>query len=268
MQRLALVAWALAAGCVFDSSGLTTSTSPPPSPEAGPDLQPWPDSVPADADRGGRAEGLDSSPPPDRRPPDQLVPDSFVCTKQCSGCCEGNTCLPGHHTDSCGKQGAKCQSCGNKVCSNQVCTSCSHSTECPGDRVCTKGSCETAFDRDYTLTVYSATVMATKPDGSDWDVVSAPPDPVAEVIMSGSSKGKTATVWDTTSPYWAHDLSLRVSQTSKLTIKVSDDDIAYSEAIGNAELSGAALLSALHSGVAVVPGTSQLINATLHFTPK
>ncbi|MFO0598371.1 MAG: hypothetical protein U0228_23905 [Myxococcaceae bacterium] len=69
------------------------------------------------------------------------APSTCNVTTCPSGCCQGNVCLPGTSTSSCGTGGATCSACGsNQTCASGQCTFACNATTCPGG-CCQGGVC-------------------------------------------------------------------------------------------------------------------------------
>lgn len=244
----------LGAACVFEGRG-TPSGSEPPDQRAPIRLTPLADVNTAGAEAAPRIDtrkpqlapdrGADLAPSPDGTPP---------CTAlTCAGCCAGNACKVPTTNSLCGSAGQPCQDCAStgKVCSAAgSCTNCSASEECSGETLCLSGVCKSAYGRKYTITMYSAKVLATKPNGPRWDSQSNP-DPRAVLTIAGQGSWETITAWDKLDPVWDQFVDHRTLQ-ADTQVDVSVYDVELSgppELMGKVTLSPGVPLAALRSGI-------------------
>jgi hypothetical protein len=84
-------------------------------------------------------------------------PKAYNCEKECSGCCDGNTCAKGNSDSYCGKNGNKCKKCGSGYeCSSKwcqkVCKKHDHKS-CDGKKIVWKDCNENTND-DYKICTY------------------------------------------------------------------------------------------------------------------
>jgi Ca2+-dependent lipid-binding protein len=94
------------------------------------------------------------------------------------------------------------------------------------------GGTENDFHKPWTFTVVSATVTATKDDGSMWDPDNSAPDPFATVTLAGTVLGMTETRDDTLAPFWNTALDpVVVDFGETLSIDLTDEDTTFDDSI-------------------------------------
>jgi hypothetical protein len=87
----------------------------------------------------------------------------------------------------------------------------------------------------YTITVISAELVPSKPDGRPWDVGDGPPDPVVVVSVKGAGTGtvRTTKVQDSTAPVWKESGQVTINRGDHLSISIVDKDLAEDDFIAS-----------------------------------
>jgi hypothetical protein len=167
-----------------------------------------------------------------------------VCQLACGDCGAGETCTP---------EGA---------C---IYPPCATSADCAADAVCVLGTCATPFDRIYRVTLVSAQVPATKPDGSSWDPFGGLPDPLVDVELDGVTYTSTV-VSDTLAATWNAvlcEVPLHASSTVRVALwdydPASSNDLVFDT--GPQPLPAAWL----HDGTVTVSGPDGVAQVVLRF---
>lgn len=89
------------------------------------------------------------------------------------------------------------------------------------------------FGRAWTFTVESATITATKSDGTAWDGDGSPPDPFVKVMLNGGLIATTPELEDTRTPSWDFATNPVVIQAGdSLSLAIFDGDVLSDDTIG------------------------------------
>jgi hypothetical protein len=104
--------------------------------------------------------------------------------------------------------------------------------------VCVAGTCSTAYNRTYTVTMVSAKInqldYSSVPAGEAWDVPGGMPDPLV-VITVGSASWQTSAKQDTLTPTWNEGFDVMIKQGELFRLDVWDDDLTTPDWIGGFE---------------------------------
>lgn len=130
-----------------------------------------------------------------------------------------------------------CATCTVAAAGQLITDSCTGSDICicaGTEDFCSDGDCEAAYSQQYVVDIISATLPATKPDGSCWDVVGCgAPDIWVDVrLANGTEVVASVTRDDTFSADWttAYSSPLTLVAGAELVATVYDDDgVAGSE---------------------------------------
>ncbi|MBK8257745.1 MAG: hypothetical protein IPK82_34385 [Polyangiaceae bacterium] len=87
----------------------------------------------------------------------------------------------------------------------------------------------------YTITIISADIAPSKPDGRGWDVGNGPPDPVVTVTVRGAGSGtvRSSKLQDTTSPNWRESGQVTINRGDHLSVSIVDKDLAADDPIAS-----------------------------------
>lgn len=138
--------------------------------------------------------------------------ESDTCADTCSGCCDGETCLPSSE-QTCGSSGAACVSCA-------------------GAEICTPNGC--AVEPLYDILITAATVQQRKDDGTAWDLDFEPEVYVRAFVFDGAS----STIEQTTTAAEGYNPSfnqlLRIGKTGQgfstsFALTIYDEDSASND---------------------------------------
>ncbi|WP_420814236.1 hypothetical protein [Polyangium fumosum] len=80
----------------------------------------------------------------------------------------------------------------------------------------------------YTITIISADLVPSKPDGRPWDAGDGPPDPVVVVSVKGAGTGavRTTKKQDSIAPTWRESGQVTINRGDHLSISIIDKDLA------------------------------------------
>lgn len=100
---------------------------------------------------------------------------------------------------------------------------------CTGDTICI-ATCEPVVPRAYRITNISHSVPATKPDGSPWDVGSAP-DLFVVVSVNAVQLAETQYVSDQLSAAWPGPFNIQLTAGASLVVASFDDDVSANDEV-------------------------------------
>lgn len=99
------------------------------------------------------------------------------------------------------------------------------------DDVNCSGSCEEALPGTYLIVVQEASIPATKPSGSAWDIDGSDPDPFVELSVGGDSS-MTSTKMNTMTPSWGESAEVDLSLGDSMEFTVWDRDSVDHDEVG------------------------------------
>lgn len=90
----------------------------------------------------------------------------------------------------------------------------------------------------YKITIISANLAPSKPDGRAWDVGNGPPDAVVSVAVKGVGTGhfSTSKKQDSTAPVWREAGQVTLNRGDHLSISIIDKDLADDDPIASWDL--------------------------------
>lgn len=152
---------------------------------------------------------------------------------------------------------------------------CSRDADCKGDRVCLRGDCADpppgfskpsqaqatppageeappargghaqapatpspaapVGPRSYKLTIVSANLAPSKPDGTAWDADNSAPDCVVTISVRGAGKGtvQTTKAQNNTSPAWNQQGTVTINRGDTLAVSIVDKDAISDDPIAS-----------------------------------
>ena len=176
-------------------------------------------------------------------------------------CTSGQTCHNGvcsaPCSDDCQPPDAKCSGDLAQTCDtgSDGCFHWSAPTACPAGQKCGGGQCAVGGGV-FAITFQSATIPATRPDGSAWDALGGDPDPKVAIIVNGANMGVTLAQSNTLKPIWNQTLDVSLQPGDALGFQVVDEDVTVDDLIDSTTFSsweslltnGGQHSGALHAG--------------------
>lgn len=139
------------------------------------------------------------------------------------------------------------------------CGSCARYESCTSS-----GTCAINANSTWFLSIDSATITSTKPDGSAWDAFGGAPDPFVQL----DSK-RTSTKQDTFTPTWQEGSTYTANNLLVQGVSVSlfDEDVSANDPIGGPTTIRPTEAD-LRGGILTVRNLGQAQTLTLTFTPQ
>lgn len=87
----------------------------------------------------------------------------------------------------------------------------------------------------YVLTIVSADLAPSKPNGQPWDADNSGPDTVVTVTVDGAGKGnvQTSKIQDSTSPHWDQRGQVTINRGDRLKVSIVDKDLVADDPIAS-----------------------------------
>ena len=156
--------------------------------------------------------------PPDE-PDEPDEPDSCG-PAACGGCCDGEACLSGTASSSCGTGGEACVDCGPRG-------------------ICQAGGCAIDPGSRWDLVAVGAVVPESTPGGGTWDPVGGAPDLFARGLDPDDEQlERTRTIDNSLQPVWDEVIAVDVpaAELGALVFEVLDDDVDGDDSVGRCVL--------------------------------
>ena len=107
----------------------------------------------------------------------------------------------------------------------------------------------TVWDDSYQVANLSLTITKYKPNGDNWDGFGGAPDVFVDFYVDGSLSGSVGTKQDTFDATWTSPgVTLDFTSSSKLLLKILDEDLAANDGINEVVIQGSQLKGLLTSG--------------------
>lgn len=84
----------------------------------------------------------------------------------------------------------------------------------------------------YQVTIRSAQIDQTGPDGKNWDTFNKLPDPFVTVFINGNKQFSTGVKDNTCSPRWDETFTIDYRRGDTIVIEVWDEDLGSHDLIG------------------------------------
>jgi hypothetical protein len=97
---------------------------------------------------------------------------------------------------------------------------------------------DTVGPKPYSITIVSADIAPSKPDGRPWDTGDGPPDPVVTITVQGVGSGtmRSSKIQDATAPKWGQVGNMTINRGDRLNIALVDKDLAEDDLIASWDL--------------------------------
>jgi hypothetical protein len=105
-------------------------------------------------------------------------------------------------------------------------TTCAEHEDCADTEICDSSRCHDAYGQRYILSVMSANLPTTNPEGGFWDPTGGAPDPKLALTDQEGNTCTTPTAPDTASPNWSDDCgdTFDILEETRFTWVITDDD--------------------------------------------
>lgn len=93
-------------------------------------------------------------------------------------------------------------------------------------------SCFHIHGASHQITIGSAQIDDSKPNGKSWDAFNGLPDAFVKVFVNGNMQFSTSVKKDTCTPEWNETFTINFNDGDKIVIEMWDEDMASNDLIG------------------------------------
>jgi Ca2+-dependent lipid-binding protein len=96
--------------------------------------------------------------------------------------------------------------------------------------ICVQNDCESAYSREWVITIEGGTVSERNSEGNTWDAFGGSPDPFVILDVDGE-QCTTRSKENTLTPVWNQECTFTIFSDSTWTIRVFDEDLENDDLI-------------------------------------
>jgi hypothetical protein len=101
---------------------------------------------------------------------------------------------------------------------------------CDSSDMCIDSDCESAYGREWVITIEGGSLPERNPDGGSWDIAGGAPDAFVVIELDGETC-ITSTQDDTLFPTWNEECRFTIDSDSTWIISIVDEDFAEHDLI-------------------------------------